>query len=86
MDNAELELVREPWGIRGNAPYEKLLTSAVRDGLPLTVKLNLRLQRARIENRDELVTALSRRIQSVGGQRQRAGSRTRKRLSADGPQ
>ena len=68
MDNAELELVREPWGIRGNAPYEKLLTSTVRDGLPLTVKLNLRTQRARIENRDDLVTALSRRLQSVGGE------------------
>jgi hypothetical protein len=22
MENAELELMREPWGIRGNAPYE----------------------------------------------------------------
>lgn len=71
MENAELELVREPWGIRGNAPYEKLLTSAVRDGLPLTVKLNLRTQRARIENRDDLVTALSQRLQSVGGESSR---------------
>ena len=68
MDNAELELVREPWGIRGNAPYEKLLSSTVRDGLPLTVKLNLRTQRARIENREDLVTALSRRLQSLGGE------------------
>jgi hypothetical protein len=68
MDNAELELVREPWGIHGNAPYEKLLTSTVRDGLPLTVKLNLRTQRARIENRDDLVAALSRRLQSLGGE------------------
>jgi len=68
MENAELELVREPWGIRGNAPYEKLLTSTVRDGLPLTIKLNLRTQRARIENRDDLVTVLSRRLQSVGGE------------------
>src|SRR5258706_8356953 len=68
MENAELELVREPWGIRGNAPYEKLLTSTVRDGLPLTIKLNLRTQRARIENRDDLVAALSRRLQSLGGE------------------
>ncbi len=68
MDNAELELMREPWGIHGNAPYEKLLTSTVRDGLPLTVKLNLRTQRARIENREDLVTALSRRLQSLGSE------------------
>jgi hypothetical protein len=68
MENAELELVREPWGIRGNAPYERLLGSTVRDGLPLTVKLNLRTQRARIENRDDLAAALSRRLQSVGGE------------------
>ena len=68
MENAELELVREPWGIRGNAPYEKLLTSTVRDGLPLTVRLDLRTQRVRVENRDDLVAALSRRLQSVGGE------------------
>jgi hypothetical protein len=68
MENAELELVREPWGIRGNAPYERLLISTVRDGLPLTVKLNLRTQRARIENRNDLVTAMSRRLQSIGGE------------------
>ena len=68
MDNAELELVREPWGIRGSAPYARLLASTVRDGLPLTVRLDLRTQRVRIENRDDVVTALSQRLQSVGGE------------------
>jgi hypothetical protein len=68
MENAELELAREPWGIRGNAPYEKLVTSLVRDGLPLTVKLDLRTQRARIESREALEATLSRRLQSVGGE------------------
>jgi hypothetical protein len=68
MENGELELVREPWGIRGNAPYERLLASTVREGLPLTVKLDLRTHRVRIENREDLVTTLSRRLQSVGGE------------------
>jgi hypothetical protein len=75
MDNAALELVREPWGIHGNAPYEKLLTSTVTQGLPLAVKLDLRTRRARIENLDELATALSLRLQSIGGETNPTGRR-----------
>lgn len=76
MDNGELELAREPWGIRGNAAYEKLLTSTVKDGLPLTVKLDLRTHRVRIENRAELATVLARRLQGVGGE---SGNQPRRR-------
>ena len=67
MDNAALEMVREPWGIRGNAASEKLINNLIRDGLPAKVRLDLRTQRARIVNREELVLALRRSLQSVGG-------------------
>lgn len=67
MDNAELELVREPWGIRGNPASEKLILNLIRDGLPVNVRLNLRTQRAYISNREELTQAIRRNLQSVGG-------------------
>jgi hypothetical protein len=67
MENAAMEMVREPWGIRGNAASEKLINSLIRDGLPVRVKLDLRTQRARIENREELMQSIRKSLQSVGG-------------------
>ncbi len=67
MDNGELEMVREPWGIRGNAASEKLINNLIRDGLPVTLRLDLRTHRAWVENREELTQAIRRSLQSVGG-------------------
>ncbi|MBL8519146.1 MAG: hypothetical protein JNK75_00610 [Betaproteobacteria bacterium] len=67
MDNAEQEMVREPWGIRGNAASEKLINNLVQNGLPIRVRLNLRNQRMTVVNRDDVSEAVRRSLQSLGG-------------------
>ncbi|MBL8512524.1 MAG: hypothetical protein JNJ55_00925 [Betaproteobacteria bacterium] len=67
MDNAALELVREPWGIRGNGQAEKLVSNLIREGLAVKVRLDLRTQRVTVLNREELMMALRRSLQAASG-------------------
>jgi hypothetical protein len=66
LDNGEFELVREPWGIRGNVAAERLIVAIARDGLPAKLGLDLKSGKVRLQNLDELTAALRRRLQSPG--------------------
>ncbi|HEX4859267.1 MAG TPA: hypothetical protein VFV17_09620, partial [Usitatibacteraceae bacterium] len=66
VDNAEWEVARMPFPIRGHAG-ERLIRASIEEGLPVLVQFDTRTRRGSVENVDELATRVKRLFDKVGG-------------------
>ena len=80
MDNGELELVREPWGIRGNPRMERMVGGMVREGFPIRAKYEFASRRLIVVDAGQVSETLAKRMSAIGGEfGQRSNQYARKR-------